>query len=241
MNSVVFHRWFHFEKVVEALVANEIHHMELNELLKYTKRFCHIDKEDELEIMLKFYHDLGVIVKHGRTVVLQALWLIDLFKQLINVRPYDERVNSDTLNNNNKSVLGLSHSKVHIAIKLVEQFLIDCQKPCAEICSSGEKPNKTLLSGIRIFNAPYSQMAALLKRASGQTRKRGVLRIKLQIIGEVTELTLMSVLFRDEDTPGSFLAGRNPAELKNEELRFWVKCRNGLGKGLRTEAQLVKR
>ena len=103
--------------------------MELNELLKYTKRFCHIDKEDELETMLKFYHDLGVIVKHGRTVVLQALWLIDLFKQLINVRPYDERVNSDTPHNHYKSVLRFSHSKVHTAIKLVEQFLIDCQKP----------------------------------------------------------------------------------------------------------------
>ena len=109
--------------------------MELNELLKYTKRFCHIDKEDELEIMLKFYHDLGVIVKHGRTVVLQALWLIDLFKLLINVRPYGERVNSDTPHNNNKSVLGFSHSKIHIAIKLVEQFLIDCQKTmCCNFC-----------------------------------------------------------------------------------------------------------
>ena len=79
--------------------------MELDELLKYTKRFCHINKEDELKTMLKFYHDLGVIVKHGRTVVLQALWLIDLFKQLIKVRPYDERVKSDTPCNNKKSVL----------------------------------------------------------------------------------------------------------------------------------------
>jgi len=40
--------------------------------------------------MLNFYHDLGVIVKHGRTVVLQAQWLIDLFKQLITVRPFHE-------------------------------------------------------------------------------------------------------------------------------------------------------
>ena len=101
--------------------------MEVNELLKHTKRFCHIDKEDELEVMLKLYHDLGVIVKHGRTVVLQALWLIDLFKQLINVRPYDERVNSDTPHNN-KCVLEFSQSEVHVrAIKPVEQSLIDCQ------------------------------------------------------------------------------------------------------------------
>jgi len=33
-----------------------------------------------------------VIVKHGRTVVLQAQWLIDLFKELITVKPYDELV-----------------------------------------------------------------------------------------------------------------------------------------------------
>ena len=54
--------------------------------------------------------------------------------------------------------------------------------------------------------------------------------------GEMTRLTLMSVLCYDEDTPGSFLAGTNSAELKNEELRFWLKCINDLVKGLRTEA-----
>ena len=109
--------------------------MELHELLKHTKRVCHIDKEGELKTMLKFYHDLGVIVMHGSTVVLQALWLIDLFKQLINVRPYDKRVNIDTPHNSNISVLGFSHSKVHFAIKLVEQLLIDCQKNmCCNFC-----------------------------------------------------------------------------------------------------------
>ena len=50
----------------------------------------------------------------------------------------------------------------------------------------------------------------------------------------------MSVLSCDESTPGSFLAGRNPAELKNEEFRFWLKCRNDLAKGLGTKAQFVK-
>ena len=126
LNNVVFLRWLHFEKVVEALVANKIYHMELNELLKYTKRFCHIDKEDELKTMLKFYHDLGVIVKHGRTVVLKALWLIDLFKLLINVRPYGERVNSDTPHNINKSVLGFSHSKEHMAfIRMISRAVSD--------------------------------------------------------------------------------------------------------------------
>ena len=46
----------------------------------------------------------------------------------------------------------------------------------------------------------------------------------------------MSVLLNEEDIPGSSFAGRNPAQLKNEELRFWLKCRNDP-----TKAQLVKR
>ena len=66
--------------------------MDLNQLLTVTRQVCHINDEDELAAMLDFYHDLGVIVKHGSTVVLQAQWLIDLFKQLITVRPFDEVV-----------------------------------------------------------------------------------------------------------------------------------------------------
>jgi len=50
----------------------------------------------------------------------------------------------------------------------------------------------------------------------------------------------MSVLLF-EDIPGSSLAGKDPAELTTEELRFWLKCRNNPAKGLRTKAQLVKR
>ncbi|XP_022807201.1 uncharacterized protein LOC111344257 isoform X1 [Stylophora pistillata] len=40
--------------------------------------------------MLNFYHDLGMIVKHGSTVVLKAQWLIDLFKRLITIPRYED-------------------------------------------------------------------------------------------------------------------------------------------------------
>ncbi len=85
---------------MEALIAEETYHMDLEQLLAVTGRVCRIDDEEELTAMLNFYHDLGVIVKHGHTVVLQAQWLIDLFKQLITVRPFDEVVsrNSDLHN-----------------------------------------------------------------------------------------------------------------------------------------------
>ena len=66
--------------------------MDLDQLVSVIRQVCHIDDKEEMTTMLNFYHDLGVIVKHGRTVVLQAQWLIDLFKQLITVRPFDEAV-----------------------------------------------------------------------------------------------------------------------------------------------------
>ena len=45
----------------------------------------------------------------------------------------------------------------------------------------------------------------------------------------------------EDDIPGASLAGREPSSLKNEELRFWLKCRGDSLKGLKTKALLVKR
>ena len=59
---------------------------------------CFIDNENEVTTMLDFYHDLGIIVKHGSTVVLQAQWLIDLFRQLITIRRYNDMVRNINVN-----------------------------------------------------------------------------------------------------------------------------------------------
>ena len=85
-------RWFNFERAVDALVAKQIYFRDLDELLSIIRQVCRIKAKEEVTTMLNFYHDLGVIVKHGQTVVLQAQWLIDLFKQLITVPPFDEAV-----------------------------------------------------------------------------------------------------------------------------------------------------
>ena len=87
-----FPRWFKFERAVDALVAKQTYFMDLDQLLSVIRQVCDIEDEEEVTTMLNFYHDLGVIVKHGGTVVLQVQWLIDLFKQLITVRPFDEAV-----------------------------------------------------------------------------------------------------------------------------------------------------
>ncbi|XP_015775395.1 PREDICTED: uncharacterized protein LOC107353578 isoform X3 [Acropora digitifera] len=83
-------RWFKFERAVDALVAKQTYFMDLDQLLSVIRHVCQIEDKRQVTAMLNFYHDLGVIIKHGRTVVLQAQWLIKLFKQVIIVPPFDE-------------------------------------------------------------------------------------------------------------------------------------------------------
>ena len=46
---------------------------------------------------------------------------------------------------------------------------------------------------------------------------------------------------RRKDIPRASLCGQKPSELKNEELKLWLKCRGDPAKGLKTKAELVKR
>ena len=81
-----------FEKVIEALVAKQIYHRNLQQLEHYAKKDCFIEDVKEFESMISFYHDMGTIIKHRNTVVLKTQWLIDLFKQLITIPPYNKQV-----------------------------------------------------------------------------------------------------------------------------------------------------
>lgn len=85
-------RWFLFEKVIEALVAKHIYHRNLQQLEHYARKDCFMEDAKEFDSMISFYHGLGMIIKHRSTVVLKAQWLIDLFKQLITIPPFNKQV-----------------------------------------------------------------------------------------------------------------------------------------------------
>ena len=87
-----FFRWLNFEKVIEALVAQNTHHTNVEPLQILAKEVCFIQDEEEFYTMLNFYHDLGLIIRHRNTVVLKAEWLIDLFRQLITIPRFDKAV-----------------------------------------------------------------------------------------------------------------------------------------------------
>ena len=57
----------------------------------------------------------------------------------------------------------------------------------------------------------------------------------LRILQEVGDTVLT-----EDDVPGASLSTRNPEQLKNEELRFWLRYRGDVGKGLKTKAEFSK-
>ena len=79
------------------MIAKKVYFSNLEQLQGIIQKVCFIEEEDEIATLLDFYHDLGVIVKYRDTVVLQAQWLINVFKQLITIRPFDEMVGKNIL------------------------------------------------------------------------------------------------------------------------------------------------
>ena len=73
-------------------MAQRIHYRTVEQLQTSARKDCFIHDDDEFQTMLNFYHDLGLIIKHRSTVVLEAKWLIDLFKELITIPRFDEAV-----------------------------------------------------------------------------------------------------------------------------------------------------
>ena len=56
-----------------------------------------------------------------------------------------------------------------------------------------------------------------------------------------TDVEMCDLSLTEEDIPSALLLGRKPSELKNEELKFWLRCRGDPAKGLKMKAELVKR
>ena len=50
-----------------------------------------------------------------------------------------------------------------------------------------------------------------------------------------------AVNLSQDDIPEASLEGRQPAELNNDALRFWLKCAGDKCKGMKTKANLLKR
>lgn len=84
-------KWFNFEKAVKNL-ADERLFMTFEEICQVAQQECFVNDAKQLDAMLNYYHDLGLIVRLKDMVVLNRQWLINLFKKLITACPFQEQV-----------------------------------------------------------------------------------------------------------------------------------------------------
>ena len=85
-------KWFNFEKALKNLTTAEKFFLTLDEIRQIAQQECFIDDDDQLDAMLNYYHDLGLIVRFKDTVVLDTQWLANIFKKLISTCPFQEQV-----------------------------------------------------------------------------------------------------------------------------------------------------
>ena len=85
-------KWFRFEEAIRALKEKGIFCLTKNEAEWVAKEVCIVTYDSDVDAMLSFYHDAGVIVQFGDTVVLDARWLIGMFTKLISFNPFEEKV-----------------------------------------------------------------------------------------------------------------------------------------------------
>ncbi|XP_072025629.1 LOW QUALITY PROTEIN: uncharacterized protein [Amphiura filiformis] len=93
-------KWLRFEKAVSEATENGTNYLSLDKVRDIANELG-IKSEDDLQIMLQFYHDLGVIIYYGNngavdeslrnTVILKPQWLVDVFRKVITVNDIDEQ------------------------------------------------------------------------------------------------------------------------------------------------------
>lgn len=89
-------RWLQFEQVITQLVENSNNYACVDQIIDLAFDLG-IEDHDEVQTMLEFYHDLGLIVYYGggsitvdnilqNLVILSPQWLVDMFKRIITAR-----------------------------------------------------------------------------------------------------------------------------------------------------------
>ena len=94
MQSKIPIKWLQFE---EALMGKTDHFISLDEARRIARDECGINDEQQIETSLNFLHDLRILIHFHDTpklkdmVILDPQWLIDLFRKVITVKPYERK------------------------------------------------------------------------------------------------------------------------------------------------------
>ena len=95
IKEVIPIKWLQCEKVLYALKENGYKCISLEKARVIVSTMCNINDDKEFETLMNYLHDLRSLIHFDDTpelnklVVLDPQWLIDVFKKVITVKPYD--------------------------------------------------------------------------------------------------------------------------------------------------------
>ena len=99
MNEEIPLKWLRFEKELKVKIKEGCHWISFNKARQIAVEVCHISDEGEFVTLMKLLHDQRIIIHFDDTpnlnkmVVLDIQWLIDVFKKVITIKPYDGKRN----------------------------------------------------------------------------------------------------------------------------------------------------
>ena len=97
MKEAVPIRWLKFEKEMQAKKDEGNEWIFLEEAKEIAGKLCNVSEDEEFRTLLNFLHDQRVLIHFDDTpelnkmVVLDAQWLINVFKEVITIRPFDNK------------------------------------------------------------------------------------------------------------------------------------------------------
>ena len=96
MKEVIPIKWLKYERALQGAVRNGHKWISLSMAKEIAFEVCKIDNDQEFLTLLSFLHDQRILVHFDDTpalsdcVVLDPQWLVDVFKTVITVKPYDQ-------------------------------------------------------------------------------------------------------------------------------------------------------
>ena len=96
MKDAIPIKWLQYEKALQVTMKEGHNWISLEMAKQIASEVCKIDDDQELLTLLNFLHDQRILIHYDDTpllnnmVVLDPQWLVDVFKKLITVKPYDQ-------------------------------------------------------------------------------------------------------------------------------------------------------
>ena len=97
MKEAVPIKWLKFEKEMQAKKDEGNKWISLEETKEVAREVCDVSDKEEFRTLLNFLHDQRVLIHFDDTpelskmVVLDTQWLINVFKEVITIRPFDSK------------------------------------------------------------------------------------------------------------------------------------------------------